>query len=148
MNKLSIIITYYNNQEHIQECIKSIKKQRNQNFELIIVNDGSTDSSNIILEEELKTYDKEITFIHLDSNKGHAHARNVALDSIDTQYVMFLDADDHLASYSVEYYLSKINGTDGLIAPIHKFTINKPQYVNKDKIRVEYLTQNQIQIHF
>lgn len=141
MNKLTIIITYYNNEEHIKDCINSIKKQRNQNFDLIIVDDGSTDSSTRILEEEIKGFNKNINLIKNENNKGHAYARNIALDKVDTQYVMFLDGDDQLASYSVEYYLSKINGTDGLIAPIHKFTINRPQYVNKDKVRVEYLTQ-------
>ncbi|MEB5759795.1 bifunctional glycosyltransferase/CDP-glycerol:glycerophosphate glycerophosphotransferase [Mammaliicoccus sciuri] len=141
MNKLSIIITYYNNEEHILDCIESIKKQRNQNFDLIIVDDGSTDSSANLIKDSISNYDKSITYIKLEYNSGHAYARNKALEKVNTQYLMFLDADDQLASYAVEYYLSKVNGLDGLIAPIHKFTINKPQYVDKDKIRIEYLTQ-------
>lgn len=141
MNKLSIIITYYNNEEHILDCIGSIKKQRNQNFDLIIVDDGSTDSSANLIKDSISDYDKSITYIKLEYNSGHAYARNKALEKVNTQYLMFLDADDQLASYAVEYYLSKVNGLDGLIAPIHKFTINKPQYVDKDKIRIEYLTQ-------
>lgn len=141
MNKLSIIITYYNNEEHILDCIESIKKQRNQNFDLIIVDDGSTDSSANLIKDSISDYDKSITYIKLEYNSGHAYARNKALEKVNTQYLMFLDADDQLASYAVEYYLSKVNGLDGLIAPIHKFKINKPQYVDKDKIRIEYLTQ-------
>lgn len=141
MNKLSIIITFYNNEEHILDCIESIKKQRNQNFDLIIVDDGSTDSSANLIKDSISDYDKSITYIKLEYNSGHAYARNKALEKVNTQYLMFLDADDQLASYAVEYYLSKVNGLDGLIAPIHKFTINKPQYVDKDKIRIEYLTQ-------
>ncbi|MEB8104359.1 bifunctional glycosyltransferase/CDP-glycerol:glycerophosphate glycerophosphotransferase [Mammaliicoccus sciuri] len=141
MNKLSIIITYYNNEEHILDCIESMKKQRNQNFDLIIVDDGSTDSSANLIKEATRDYDKNITYIKLEENAGHAHARNKALEKVNTQYLMFLDADDQLASYAVECYLSKVNGLDGLIAPIHKFAVNKPQYVDKDKIRIEYLTQ-------
>lgn len=141
MNKLSIIITYYNNEEHIIDCIESIKKQRNQNFDLIIVDDGSADSSADLIKEATRDYNKSITHIKLEENSGHAHARNKALEKVNTQYLMFLDSDDQLASYAVEYYLSKVNGLDGLIAPIHKFAINKPQYVDKDKIRIEYLTQ-------
>ncbi|RIN87501.1 bifunctional glycosyltransferase/CDP-glycerol:glycerophosphate glycerophosphotransferase, partial [Mammaliicoccus sciuri] len=132
---------YYNNEEHILDCIESIKKQRNQNFDLIIVDDGSTDSSANLIKDSISDYDKSITYIKLEYNSGHAYARNKALEKVNTQYLMFLDADDQLASYAVEYYLSKVNGLDGLIAPIHKFTINKPQYVDKDKIRIEYLTQ-------
>ena len=57
-----------------------------------------------------------MTFIQLETNTGHAHARNIALDSAEGQYVMFLDADDQLASYAIEYYLNHINGLDTLIA--------------------------------
>ncbi|GGI43485.1 bifunctional glycosyltransferase/CDP-glycerol:glycerophosphate glycerophosphotransferase [Mammaliicoccus stepanovicii] len=141
MNKLTVVTTYYNNEEHIKDCINSLKKQRNQNFNLILVDDGSTDESTNILNHELQDYDKEINIIKLDHNQGHAHARNIALDNVETEYVMFLDADDQLATYAIEFYLNNVNGLDGLIAPIHKFTLNKPQYVDKDKVRLEYLSQ-------
>ncbi|MFP4880255.1 CDP-glycerol glycerophosphotransferase family protein, partial [Mammaliicoccus sciuri] len=141
MNELTIIITYYNKEDYILDCIGSIKNQRNQNFDLIIVNDGSTDSSNRLVNEAINNYDKSVNHINLDRNYGHAYARNIALENVETKYFMFLDADDQLASYSVEYYLSKINGLDGLIGPINKFSLKKPQYVNKDKIRIDYLTK-------
>lgn len=141
MNELTIIITYYNKENYILDCIGSIKNQRNQNFDLIIVNDGSTDSSNRLVNEAINNYDKNVNHINLDRNYGHAYARNIALENVETKYFMFLDADDQLASYSVEYYLSKINGLDGLIGPINKFSLKKPQYVNKDKIRIDYLTK-------
>lgn len=142
MNELTIIITYYNKEDYILDCIGSIKNQRNQNFDLIIVNDGSTDSSNRLVNEAINNYDKNVNHINLDRNYGHAYARNIALENVETKYFMFLDADDQLASYSVEYYLSKINGLDGLIGPINKFSLKKPQYVNKDKIRIDYLTKD------
>ncbi|WP_239748029.1 MULTISPECIES: bifunctional glycosyltransferase family 2 protein/CDP-glycerol:glycerophosphate glycerophosphotransferase [unclassified Mammaliicoccus] len=141
MNELTIIITYYNKEDYILDCIGSIINQRNQNFDLIIVNDGSTDSSNRLVNEAINNYDKNVNHINLDRNYGHAYARNIALENVETKYFMFLDADDQLASYSVEYYLSKINGLDGLIGPINKFSLKKPQYVNKDKIRIDYLTK-------
>lgn len=141
MNKLTIIITHYNNEDHIEECINSVKNQRNQNFDLIIIDDGSTDLTKSILCKELKDYEKEVVYESLESNTGHAHARNIALDLVNTDYLMFLDADDQLATYAIEQYLSYLGNTDGLIAPIHKFTLNKPQYVDKNKIRVEYLHQ-------
>ncbi|MCH8672993.1 bifunctional glycosyltransferase/CDP-glycerol:glycerophosphate glycerophosphotransferase [Staphylococcus lugdunensis] len=140
MNKLSVIVTYYNNEDHIGDCITSLKKQRNQDFDIIIVDDGSIDASTEILQQQLATYDKDVTFVQIEHNSGHAHARNVALDYVDTPYVMFLDADDQLASYAIDFYLNHVNGLDGLIAPIHKFTNHRPQYVDKDKIRLEYLS--------
>nr|WP_263313446.1 CDP-glycerol:glycerophosphate glycerophosphotransferase [Mammaliicoccus sp. Marseille-Q6498] len=141
MKKLSIIITYYNNEEYIYECINSLKLQRNQDFNVIIVDDGSTDDTINILKNELKSYDNDVNFIKLDKNFGHAYARNKAIEEVETPYFMFLDADDQLASYAIDFYLNKLNGLDGLIAPIHKFTTNKPQFVNKDKVRIEYLSQ-------
>lgn len=137
LNKLSIIITYFNSEEYIEDCINSLKTQRNQDFEIIIVDDGSTDHSTQILNKTLASYDKDVTFIQLETNTGHAHARNIALDLAKGQYVMFLDADDQLASYAIEYYLNHINGLDTLIAPVHKFTMQRPQYVDKDKIRLQ-----------
>lgn len=140
LNKLSVIVTYYNNEDHIGDCITSLKNQRNQDFDIIIVDDGSIDASTEILQQQLATYDKDVTFVQIEHNSGHAHARNVALDYVDTPYVMFLDADDQLASYAIDFYLNHVNGLDGLIAPIHKFTNHRPQYVDKDKVRLEYLS--------
>lgn len=140
LNKLSVIVTYYNNEDHIGDCITSLKKQRNQDFDIIIVDDGSIDASTEILQHQLATYDKDVTFVQIEHNSGHVHARNVALDYVDTPYVMFLDADDQLASYAIDFYLNHVNGLDGLIAPIHKFTNHRPQYVDKDKVRLEYLS--------
>ena len=94
MNKLTIIVTYYNAEEYITGCLESIKQQRTQDFNLIIVNDGSTDKSKKLMDEAIKDYDKNIRFIDLDENSGHAHARNIALEEVETPYFMFLDADD------------------------------------------------------
>ncbi|MDU6445437.1 MAG: bifunctional glycosyltransferase family 2 protein/CDP-glycerol:glycerophosphate glycerophosphotransferase [Staphylococcus epidermidis] len=138
MNKLTIIVTYYNAEEYITGCLESIKQQRTQDFNLIIVNDGSTDQSKKLMDEAIKDYDKNIRFIDLDENSGHAHARNIALEEVETPYFMFLDADDELASYAITFYLEKFNNTDGLIAPIHSFTTQRPQFVDLDRVRVEY----------
>ena len=72
MSKPTIIVTYYNSEVH-KSCIESIKQQRTQDFEVIIVNDGSTDNSEQLMNEALKDYDKD-NYIKLESNQGHAHA--------------------------------------------------------------------------
>ncbi|PTK41099.1 CDP-glycerol:glycerophosphate glycerophosphotransferase, partial [Staphylococcus nepalensis] len=79
MNELTVIITYYNSEDYIQACIESLKQQRNQDFNVIIVNDGSTDGSQALLEDTLKNYDKKVEVINFEQNQGHAHARNVAM---------------------------------------------------------------------
>lgn len=139
MNELTVIITYYNSEDYIQACIESLKQQRNQDFNVIIVNDGSTDGSQALLEDTLKNYDKKVEVINFEQNQGHAHARNVAMSHVETPYFMFLDADDELASYAIQFYLKTVNGLDALIAPINKFTLNQPQYIDQNKIRLEYM---------
>lgn len=140
MNDLTIVITYYNSEEYITECINSLKKQRNQNFNVVIVNDGSKDNSEELLNEALKNYNKKIDIVNLDENHGHAYARNIGIQHVETPYFMFLDSDDQLASYAINFYLNKLNGLDGLIGPIYKFTLKQPQYVDLNKVKVEYLT--------
>ena len=71
------------------------KNQRNQDFDIIIVDDGSIDASTEILQQQLATYDKDVTFVQIEHNLRHAHARNVALDYVDTPICDVPDADDH-----------------------------------------------------
>ncbi|NBA12615.1 glycosyltransferase family 2 protein, partial [Weissella confusa] len=94
--KLSIIIPLYNESDHITDCINAIKKQLNQNFELILINDGSTDNSETLLNMAVADYDKKVTYIKFKDNHGHAHARNVGIQAVTTPYFMFVDADDQL----------------------------------------------------
>lgn len=139
MNELTVIVTYYNEEEYIRDCIRSLKNQRNQDFNVIIVNDGSEDKATEILLEELETYDKKVHIINFDKNKGHAKARNKAIENVSTDYFMFLDADDQLASYAIGYYLKNIDGMDALIAPIYKFSLRKPQFINQNVVKVKKL---------
>ncbi|MEJ7541565.1 bifunctional glycosyltransferase/CDP-glycerol:glycerophosphate glycerophosphotransferase [Staphylococcus intermedius] len=139
MHALSIIVPFYNSEEYITECISYIKRQRNQDFELILVNDGSTDRSEPLLDEALADYDKKVKYIKLETNKGHAHARNVGMQAAETPYFMFVDADDKLATYAVNFYLKHIQSFDGLIAPVHEFALNMPQFVDQDRVQIKYL---------
>lgn len=139
MNELTVIVTYYNEEEYIRDCIRSLKNQRNQDFNVIIVNDGSEDKATEILLEELETYDKKVHIINFDKNKGHAKARNKAIENVSTDYFMFLDADDQLASYAIGYYLKNIDGMDALIAPIYQFSLRKPQFINQNVVKVKKL---------
>ncbi|MHD0396629.1 bifunctional glycosyltransferase/CDP-glycerol:glycerophosphate glycerophosphotransferase [Staphylococcus simulans] len=139
MNELTVIITYYNSEDYIQACIESLKHQSNQDFNVMIVNDGSTDDSKALLNDSLQDYDKKIEVINFEQNHGHAHARNIAMAQVETPYFMFLDADDQLASYAIEFYLKTVNGLDALIAPINSFTLDQPQYIDENKIELKYM---------
>ena len=99
--KLSVIIPAYNSEKYITRCLDSIKSQQGAELEIIVVNDGSKDST----EEILKTY-PGITFVTIP-NGGAANARNTGLRMATGDFVMFLDADDFLKEGCLEKVFAK-----------------------------------------
>lgn len=95
-NKLvSIVMPSYNSADYIIESIKSVQNQTYVNWELIIVDDCSTDDTIKVVIEYLKSInDQRISLITLSLNKGAANARNIALAKSNGQYIAFLDSDD------------------------------------------------------
>ena len=134
------MLLHITTQKNISQNVSIVLKARNQNFNIVIVNDGSEDNSEALLDQALQDYNNDIKIINLKENHGHAYARNVGIEQVETPYFMFLDADDQLASYAVNFYLKKLNGLDGLVAPIYKFTLKQPQFIDRNKVKVEYLT--------
>lgn len=92
---ISVIVPVYNVEEYLSECLDSILRQSFSDFEVICVNDGSTDSSARILEEYAGR-DSRITVIH-QPNGGLSKARNHGLSVARGQFVCFVDSDDYLA---------------------------------------------------
>lgn len=90
--KHSIIVPAYNTGEAIRRCIDSIVAQTYDNWELIIVDDGSRDATPAIIDE-YATKDKRINAVHI-SNGGVSNARNVGIEHAKGEYVMFVDSDD------------------------------------------------------
>lgn len=90
MAKITVILPVFNNEKYIQKSVESVLNQTFTDFELIIVNDGSTDNTQSILDTFT---DSRITII-TQENSGPGAARNRALDCVSSDYVMFLDSDD------------------------------------------------------
>lgn len=91
---ISIIMPVYNCEKYLKESIISVKKQTYENWELIIVNDGSIDNSYKVIEENTENIKNKIVFINLKENKGVANARNIALKNARGKYIAYLDSDD------------------------------------------------------
>lgn len=92
MPKLSVIIPVYNVENYLSKCIESVINQSFKDFELILINDGSTDRSGQICDEYL-TKDKRIRVIH-KNNEGVSKARNIGIDESKGEYLIFIDSDD------------------------------------------------------
>ena len=95
MPKISVILPVHNTARYLPECIDSVLNQSFEDFELICVNDESTDNSLDILNDYYKQ-DKRLIII-TQENKGLSSARNTGLKSADGDYILFLDSDDYLS---------------------------------------------------
>lgn len=89
---ISVIVPVYNSEEYLHRCIDSILSQTHTDFELLLINDGSTDSSGIICDE-YAVKDSRIRVFH-KSNGGVSSARNLGLDHAKGKYISFIDSDD------------------------------------------------------
>ena len=91
--KVSIIMPVYNSKKYITETIKSVQAQTYENWELIIVDDCSTDNTVKIIKDFMYK-DLRIKLTILDKNQGVSHARNISLDNTTGRYIAYLDSDD------------------------------------------------------
>ena len=99
-NKISIVVPVYNVEKYLNKCIDSILNQTKNNFELILVNDGSTDSSGDICDEYKLKY-PNIEVIH-KNNGGLSSARDAGIYAASGEYIMFVDSDDWIEPNTIE----------------------------------------------
>ena len=94
MKKFSIIVPIYNTEKYLEKCLDSIVNQTYKDFEIILVNDGSTDNSKEIIKKYIKKYD----FIKLinEKNQGLSAARNNGIKEVKTPFFLLVDSDDYI----------------------------------------------------
>lgn len=105
--KISVIIPCYNVEQFIEECFRGLDGQRFQNFEVICVNDGSSDRTSELLEKISGDSGLDIKVLHQE-NKGASGARNHGLKHATGDYIQFLDADDLLEPGKLEHQLKLV----------------------------------------
>ncbi len=92
-SKCSIIVPVHNSEPYLEECIRSVLYQTHTNYELILIDDGSSDKSRAICET-FTVKDGRIHLISYDENRGMSYARNRGMDAAEGKYIFFLDSDD------------------------------------------------------
>ena len=110
MEKISVIMPVYNVERFVRQSIESVLNQTYKNIELIIVDDGSKDSSGKICDEYSKK-DERIKVIHKE-NQGISCARNDGMDIATGKYIMFIDSDDFYEENSCEVLYNEIEKYD------------------------------------
>lgn len=101
---LSVVMAIYNAENYLEEAIQSVVSQTigfEDNIEIILINDGSTDTSNIICERYKKRFPKNIQYINQE-NKGVSSARNNGIRAAKGKYISFLDSDDKYGKSAIE----------------------------------------------
>ena len=107
MDRITVIVPVYNQENYLVECIESIINQTYKNLEILLIDDGSTDHS-LEICNRYKELDKRIKVIHKE-NGGLSSARNAGLDAAKGKYIMFCDSDDYYLPKSCEILLKEIN---------------------------------------
>ena len=134
--EISIIVPVYNLEHLLPKCIDSILTQTFTNFELILVDDGSTDNSGNLCDEYAKL-DSRIKVIH-KKNGGIASARNAGLDVAEGKYIGFVDNDDYINQHMFEklYKNAIIHSSDIVVCDYLK--VDEKQYTDIKKFDEDY----------
>lgn len=149
----SIVVPVYNVEQYLDKCLQSLTHQTFKNFEVILVDDGSTDSSGKICDKYAEKYD--FMKVYHKENGGSSSARNYGIEKANGQYIGFLDSDDY---WNDMCFLKEINDIictkqydvivfgygewkDGYFKPIMNFDAYRDQY---DYSLNELITNNWI----
>ena len=134
--KISIIVPVYNSEEYLDRCLHSVLDQEFPLYEVILVDDGSTDSSPLICDRYSSTDPRFIT-IHQE-NKGVSAARNAGINMAQGEYVMFLDSDDVLLPYALDAMIENLAGEDVVIGGYGTFVNDVPSREVKPFMTASY----------
>lgn len=132
MGKVSIIIPVYNVEKYIDKCLESIINQTYENYEIILVDDGSSDDSYNIIKSWQKKYNDVIICLK-QKNKGAGAARNRGLEVAKGDFIVFVDSDDYLDNDFLEVMVSNINDNDIVISGSRHVSENSVLYTRKLK---------------
>ena len=127
--EFSVLIPVYNTEEYLDECLQSVLSQSYRDYEVIIVNDGSTDKSGLLCDEYERKYPNQITVIHQE-NQGLISARRVAISHAKGEFCVFVDSDDSVEINLLEKLyqcLFKDSDIDVILYSYYYYTKGKKQ---------------------
>ena len=118
--KISIIVPVYNVEAYLERCVESILKQTYTNFELLLINDGSTDQSGALCDQ-LASKNENIKVFHI-KNAGVSNARNIGIQHSRGEWITFIDSDDFITPDYLETLISVVDSDESIgfsIARLH-----------------------------
>lgn len=139
-NKVSVVVPIYNVEKYLNRCLQSIINQSYKNIEIILVNDGSTDNSLQIAEEEEKN-DSRIKII-TQKNQGLSMARNTGIQHATGEYICFVDSDDFVHKDYVKCLIENLEENDSDISVCDYLYINEKDETWSKKNKGEKIFSN------
>lgn len=132
---ISVIVPVYNVEEYLHYAMSSLLNQTYKNFEVILVNDGSTDSSGQICDKYAKQYNN--IFSYHKENGGLSDARNFGITKSKGEYITFLDPDDYLENYALELLIgiqqkNNVDIVSTRVKPTEEYNIYAEYKVEED----------------
>lgn len=129
---ISVIIPAYNAEKYLAECLESVKNQTFSDFEVIIVNDASTDSTAEIAQS-FAAQDPRFNLLHLSHTMGPSASRNAGVEKASGEYLVFQDSDDCLYPQALEFMVKTLSDCDVEIARIDfvRKSIFSPEVFNE-----------------
>ena len=140
---ISVVVTCYNHQDYIEQCLRSIFAQTYRNIELLVLDDGSTDKSAQIIQETLVDSPFPTRF-ESHENMGVVKTRNKALQQIQGTYFIFVDSDDFLDSDYIESFYTTMVQEEADIVYGDLYDPDKKEFYLKSRPfdKVAFLTEN------
>lgn len=123
---VSIIVPVYNAEKYLANTLDSIIRQSYKNFELLLINDGSTDKSKAICDK-FALKDRRIKVLD-KNNGGVSSARNYGLSVAEGEYVIFIDSDDYLTADMLETLVNDIESTKSDVAICGFWHVTEDEY--------------------
>ena len=143
MMKFSIVIPVYNVEKYLKECLESVINQSYTDYEIICVEDASTDASyNILLDYSLK-YEK-IRLIRNLENRGLSYSRNVGLEIASGEYVWFVDSDDYIEPDALQSIADKLSDEAVDILNINYKELARGGHFGKENMDLPYEKLNKV----
>ena len=141
MVKVSVIVPVYNVEKYITKCLNSLVKQTLKDIEIIVVNDGSPDNSQAIIDKFVKKYPKKVKS-YIKKNGGLSDARNYGIEKATGEYIAFVDSDDYVEHnmYKEMYEKAKEHDFDIVVCDL-KY-IYELSFNVKNKVELEIIIRN------
>lgn len=133
MLKLSIIIPIYQVEKYLEKCLESATNQTIDQYEIVLINDGSKDGSEKIAKQYLDKYPEKIRYFYQE-NAGQASARNLGIKEAKGEYIAFLDSDDYVEkeAYQKVYEFAKEKDLDIVCFPFWEEAIGGKRIIQND----------------